>query len=150
MNNLFNTADASGILIRLENLSPIAQSQWGKMNVSQMLAHCNASLDTAIGRHNPERLGFIGRLFGRMLKQKFFSDQPFPKNSTTDKSYIIVSTPDFETAKAKLIKDIHLFTNGGASKCSRHPHAFFGELTPLEWAVMQWKHLDHHLRQFGV
>ncbi|WP_410479057.1 DUF1569 domain-containing protein [Pedobacter psychrodurus] len=35
------------------------------------------------------------------------------------------------------------------AKCTRYPQAFFGPLTPEEWALMQWKHFDHHLRQFG-
>jgi len=29
-------------------------------------------------------------------------------------------------------------------------HAFFGSLTGAEWGVSTYKHLDHHLRQFGA
>ncbi|TCD02126.1 DUF1569 domain-containing protein [Pedobacter frigidisoli] len=150
MNNLFNPADVSGILSRIEKLSPNAQKQWGKMTVNQMLAHCTASLETAMGLHRPERLGFVGRFFGKLMKPKFFSDQPFPKNSTTDKSYIITGNPDFETEKTRVIKQIKQFSDGGPANCTTHPQAFFGALTPEEWALMQWKHFDHHLRQFGA
>ena len=115
-----------------------------------MLAHCNASLETAMGLTFSKRLGPVGRLFGRLLKPTFFSDKPFPKNSTTDKSYIIKGNPDFEKEKAKVMKQIRLFSDGGPDKCTRHAQAFFGELTPQEWAIMQWKHFDHHLRQFGA
>ena len=150
MNNLFHKSDASAIAIRIEKLSPSAKRQWGKMTVNQMLAHCSASLETAMGLHRPKRLGFVGRSFGKLLKPKIFSDKPFPKNGTTDESYIIKGNPDFETGKAKLLQQIQLFSEGGPAQCTTHPHAFFGILTPEEWAVMQWKHFDHHLRQFGV
>jgi Protein of unknown function (DUF1569) len=42
------------------------------------------------------------------------------------------------------------FAKGGAEGCTKHPHNFFGKLTPLEWATGMYKHLDHHLRQFGA
>lgn len=150
MNNLFNPKDAANILMRIENLSAKANRQWGKMNVNQMLAHCNASLDTALGKHNPKSLSFLLRLMGKLLKKSYFGDRPFPKNSSTDKDYIIKGNPDFELEKAKLIQGIKAFSEGGPEKCNKNDHAFFGPLQPIEWAVMQWKHLDHHLRQFGA
>jgi hypothetical protein len=45
---------------------------------------------------------------------------------------------------------IDRFVSGGPSACTNHPHPFFGPLTPAEWAILMYKHLDHHLRQFGV
>jgi len=42
------------------------------------------------------------------------------------------------------------FTAGGLGKCTTHPHCFFGKMTPMEWATLAYKHMDHHLRQFGV
>lgn len=150
MNNLFNPSDAAGILARLEQLNPNAQALWGKMTVNQMLAHCKASLDTAMGLTVSKRVGFILRLLGKLMKPSFFGAKPFPKNSATDPSYIIAGQPDFDTSKTLLIKQVKLFSEGGPSKCTTNIHAFFGQLTPEEWATMQWKHFDHHLRQFGA
>lgn len=150
MNNLFDPADTEGIVLRLKQLKPGAQRQWGKMSVNQMLAHCDASLKTAMGLTFTPRLGLIGRFFGRLMKPAYFSEKPFPKNATTDKTYIIAGQPDFEKERANLIAHINSFFTGGAAQCTTHPQAFFGELTPDEWAIMQWKHLDHHLRQFGA
>ncbi len=150
MNNLFNAGDSAQILSRLEKLSPDATKQWGKMNVSQMLAHCNASLETAMGITSSERVGIVARLFGILLKPTFFGEKPFPKNSATDQTYIITGNPDFEAEKAKVIKQVKQFAEGGPEKCTTNIHAFFGKLTPTEWATMQWKHFDHHLRQFNA
>lgn len=149
MNNLLNRSDIADILVRIENVSPNAQARWGKMNVNQMLAHCNASLETAMGLTYTKRLGIVGRLFGKLMKTSYFSEKPFPKNGATDKSYIIIGNRNFEEEKARVIKQIIAFSEGGPEKCTKHPQAFFGELTAHEWAIMQWKHFDHHLRQFG-
>lgn len=150
MNNLFNQADTFVILSRIEKLSPNAEKQWGKMTVNQMLAHCNVSLETAMGLNFPERVGFVGRIFGALLKPGFFGEKPFPKNSQTDKNYIITDNPNFEAEKAKVLSQIKLFSEGGPAKCTTHIHAFFGKLTAEEYAIMQWKHFDHHLKQFGA
>jgi len=125
MKNLYNEADKNEILNRLENLKVDAVRQWGKMNIVQMLAHLNVSLETPLGKNFPKR-AFIGRLIGKLVKKKFINDQPMPKNLIT------------------------LFYNNGREKCSQHPHSFFGKLTPDEWGILQWKHFDHHLRQFGA
>jgi len=150
MNNLFNPADTEGILTRLEQIKPDAQSQWGKMKVNQMLAHCNASLETAMGLNSPQKLNVFLRLIGKMLKGKFFGEEPFTRNGQTDQSYIIMGNPDFQLEKEKVIAQIRSFSAGGPAKCTRRTHVFFGTLTPEEWAIMQWKHFDHHLRQFGI
>jgi len=125
MKNLYNEADKNEILNRLENLKVDAVREWGKMNIVQMLAHLNVSIETPLGKNFPKRM-FIGRLIGKLMKK------------------------DFEKEKQRAKELITLFYNNGREKCSQHPHSFFGELTPDEWGILQWKHFDHHLRQFGT
>lgn len=149
MNNLFNPSDVSEILNRIEKLTPNSQRQWGKMNVAQMLAHCNISMETAIGKNSISRV-FIGRIIGNLLKPKVLSEKPFGKNSPTDKSYIFPSSLNFKEEQAKVVASIKTFSEGGPTRCTKHPHPFFGNFTPEQWAIFQWKHLDHHLRQFSV
>ncbi|OYU96626.1 MAG: hypothetical protein CFE21_08665 [Bacteroidetes bacterium B1(2017)] len=148
MKNLFNQTDVSEILARLDSLSPSLQNQWGKMNVGQMLAHLNAALETAMGLNAPKRL-FIGRILGPLVKPTYLSEKPFGRNSPTDKFYLFTDAREFEKEKAKTIKLVKQFQEGGADKCTTSPHSFFGKLTPNEWAISQWKHFDHHLRQFN-
>jgi hypothetical protein len=54
--------------------------------------------------------------------------------------------PDSERLRAS----IERFAAGGPGVCTTHPHFFFGRLTPMEWSVLMYQHLDHHLRQFQV
>jgi hypothetical protein len=149
MNNLFNPSNVSKILERIEKLSAGSQRQWGKMNPAQMLSHCNISLETAMGlnRIKPQ---LIGSLIGSLLKPKVLGEKPLGKNSPTDKSYIFPSDVNFEEAKSKIKLSVQKFSQGGPALCTKHPHPFFGKFTPEEWALFQWKHLDHHLRQFGL
>ncbi|WP_407556914.1 DUF1569 domain-containing protein [Winogradskyella sp. 4-2091] len=147
MNNLYNQSDLNSILERLEKLSPNADRKWGKMNIGQMLAHLNVSLETAMGLNFPDRI-FIGRLIGGFMKRRFLNEQPLTKNSPTDHSYVFTDVREFEKEKIKAITLVKAFHKNGPDKCTTHPHSFFGKFTPEEWAILQWKHFDHHLRQF--
>lgn len=149
MNNLYNATDLQGIIDRLEKLTPDAPRQWGKMDVSQMLAHCNASMETGLGLNFPKRM-FIGRILGPVMKRRWLNDQPMEKNSPTDPNYVMTDTKDFEQERARAIKLVKAFHQNGPEGCATHPHPFFGKFSPDDWAILYWKHFDHHLRQFGA
>jgi hypothetical protein len=149
MNNLFNTADVDSILSRLDKLTPDSERKWGKMTVEQMMAHCTAALKVANNEAYPPRI-FIGRILSPFIKKNFFNEKPFPKGTPTDKSFIVKDKRDFNKEKQLLKDQVEKFIEGGEMRVTRHPHSFFGKLTPTEWSIGMWKHLDHHLRQFGV
>lgn len=149
MKSLFNKEDVSEIFLRIEKLTPSTQRQWGKMNISQMLAHCNIALQTAMGKHFVKR-HLIGKLIGSFFKKSAFSDKEWSIGSPTDKSYIFPPDLNFNEQKTKLLNTLNEFHSGGPAKATTRPHAFFGKFTQDEWGVFEWKHLDHHLKQFGV
>ena len=149
MHSLFNRTDAQSILNRLDHLTPKTPGLWGRMTVSQMLAHCAEAMETATGKKNYPRT-LLGRILGPLFKRSYFNNKPFPKNSPTDKHFIILNEPDFAVEKERLRNSICEFADGGGENCTKHPHSFFGKLAPEEWSIAMYKHLDHHLRQFGV
>jgi len=149
MKNLYNKIDVDEILNRVEKLTPNTQRKWGKMSIGQMLAHLNAFIETALDSNCQERM-LIGKIIGRFFKNRYVSKKQFSKNSPTSKNYTFIDQKDFEKEKSKAILLIKQFYENGPEKCTKHPHPFFGKLTPNEWAIVQWKHFDHHLRQFGV
>jgi len=149
MQNLFQTEAVDEILGRIDKLLPESPRLWGKMDVSQMMAHCSAALDMACGRLNPPRI-FIGRLIGPLVKPIYTNEKPFSQNSPTDKKLVIADRRDFAREQEQLRAKIREFHQGGEAKCTRHPHPFFGALTPADWSRGMYKHLDHHLRQFGA
>jgi hypothetical protein len=147
--NLFELSAATEIRNRIERLRPDSQRQWGVMTSAQMLAHCSAWIDMAAGRNHPPR-SFIGRIVGKMAKKSILGEAPVRRNMPTDKSLIQQGDRDFVAEQRRLVDWVDRFWKGGPDKCTTHPHCFFGYLTPLEWAIMGYKHLDHHLKQFGV
>lgn len=149
MKNLFERETTDEVISRIDKLQPATERQWGKMDVAQMLAHCAATIDMASGRLNPPRL-FIGRLLGPLVKPIFTNEKPFSENSPTDKALKIVDQRDFAREREQLKGKLWQFQEGGEAQCTRHPHPFFGPLTPQQWSRGMYKHLDHHLRQFGV
>ena len=144
--NLFDTAVKQDIINRINKLTPGSQRQWGKMDVAQMLAHCQMPLGVAVGKHTLKGSFFI-KLIGPLFKKKLFNDQPFKQNLPTDKSFKMTDPKDFEYEKQSLIQMINDFSE---TTMSGEPHPFFGKLTKEEWSKGTWKHLDHHLMQFGV
>jgi len=147
--NLFQAEDVNEMITRIDSLQPASQRQWGKMDVAQMMAHCSASIDMAAGRLNLPRI-FIGRLLGPLVKPMFTNEKPFSKNSPTDKKLVVADQRNFFHEQEQLKTKLRQLLEGGEAKCTRHPHPFFGELTPQAWSRGMYKHLDHHLRQFGA
>lgn len=148
--NLFEPADADEIRKRLLQLKPDSARQWGKMNPAQMLCHCSIAMEMATGDARPPRM-LIGRILAPLVKGKALKDgEPLRKNTPTMKSLVIKNNPDFAAQRERLSALVNRFAAGGPTGCTTHPHSFFGRLTPQEWAVLMYKHLDHHLRQFGA
>ena len=149
MKNLFEPDATQEVISRIDQLQPTSLRRWGKMDVAQMMAHCSAAMDMASGRINPPRI-LIGRLIGAMVKPIYTNEKPLSKNSPTDKKLIISDQRDFLREQQQLKLKVQQFHEGGETQCTRHPHPFFGALTPQEWSRGMYKHLDHHLRQFGA
>ncbi len=151
MKNLFDAAMADQIQTRLQKLEPQSERRWGKMTPAQMLAHCAVGMQWAVGEVMPEKAPLPTRLLGRLVKPMVFrNDDPLRENSPTAKSLIMSDDRDFGKERERLSGLIDKFAAGGAAGCTKHPHTFFGKLTPEQWAILMYKHLDHHLRQFGV
>ncbi|HLP18239.1 MAG TPA: DUF1569 domain-containing protein [Bacteroidota bacterium] len=149
MKTLFDKSVSGEILGRINCLQPEGKRLWGKMTVPQMLAHCSIAMEMANGSKVPPRT-VLGLLIGRLIKPSVLGEKPLPRNSPTDKTFIISDTREFTREQQRLVQLVKEFAEGGESKCTRHIHAFFGPLTPGEWGILTYKHLDHHLRQFGV
>jgi hypothetical protein len=149
MKNLFEQEATDEVLARIDTLQPACQRHWGKMDVAQMMAHCSAALDMASGRMDLPRI-FIGRVLAPFIKPIYTNEKPFSKNNPTDKKLVVSDQRDFLREQEQLKLKVRQFYEGGESQCTRHPHPFFGALTPQEWSRGMYKHLDHHLRQFGA
>jgi hypothetical protein len=149
MYSLIQPGVASDIMNRMVQLSPDAKPQWGKMNVSQMLAHCQAPLLVALGEKQMKS-NMVGSLFGSMIKKSMLADKPFKKSLPTDPGFIIKDERNFARELHQLQTLLLRFARSGGSIIVAKKHSMFGQMTPDEWGILFWKHFDHHFRQFGV
>lgn len=149
MQTMFERATYDETVRRLDALRPDAERQWGKMSPAQMLEHTARALEMALGKRGGKQ-ALLGRLIGWTVYKDFVGEKPFGKNGPTAPDFIIANEPDFAAAKARvkaLLAELH---EKGEQGCDGHVHSFFGRMSGAHWGVTQYKHLDHHLRQFGA
>ena len=150
MKNLYEPECAGEIKRRISQLRPDSPAQWGKMSSAQALAHCSEGLRWAVGDTIPPRM-LLGGLIGRAIKGKVLGDDaPMRPNSPTAKTLIVSDPRELAAERDRVITLLDRFTTSGPAGCTVQQHSFFGRLTPMEWAILMYKHIDHHLRQFGV
>lgn len=148
MKSIFDIHTTNELIERIETLTPASKSLWGNMNVYQMVNHCTRCEDMYLGKIKVKR-AFIGRIMGRfILKQILKDEKPFSKNSPTSME---LKTPDetgnLEARKTEWINRIKQYQ----TYTHQHlVHSFFGSLTKEQIGYLDYKHIDHHLRQFGV
>ena len=145
--NLFNPEVKQEIINRINSLTPQSPRQWGQMDVAQMLAHTQWPIQVAYGTHTPKGSFFL-RLIGPLFKSKLWDSTPYKQGLPTDPTFIMTGTEhDFEEEKQALLELVNRFSEA-AIVSDRHP--IFGKLTKENWSKATWKHLDHHLKQFGA
>jgi Protein of unknown function (DUF1569) len=150
MKNLFEAVRVEEVKERIAQLQPDSARRWGTMNPAQVLAHCSRGFEMAAGEIRAPR-AMIGRLLGPIIKPMALkNDEPMRKNSPTAKDLLVQDERSFDAERERLCRLIDRFATTGATTCTTYPHSFFGRLTPDEWAILMYKHVDHHLRQFGV
>ena len=149
MESLFNPTDREALSLRLATLEPDATRQGGKMDPAQMLLHCAIGLEAATG-DRPMKQVFLGKLVTPFIRRTVLGERPFRKNVPTDPTFVVSDRRNFEGERTRLATLIDRFVQHGPESAGKYPHAFFGRLSGDEWGRLMYKHLDHHLRQFGV
>lgn len=148
--DIFTTAVAENVIQRINQLTPGTTPQWGKMNVSQMLAHCNVTYELVYDNKHPKPGFFMKLVMKTLAKKAVTSETPFKRNGPTASSFLITNEREFETEKKRLTDHIRKTQQLGTAHFDRKESHSFGVLTIAEWNNMFYKHLDHHLTQFGV
>ncbi|SRX74622.1 DUF1569 domain-containing protein [Aequorivita antarctica] len=146
MKSLFDDQAYSEIKKRLNALNVESKRKWGRMDVGQMLYHCQQPLNISLGKSNIKKQFFP---LAFLFKKSLYNDKPWRQNLPTAKTFKITETKDFDPEKIALEKLIDEFQRK-KNETQWEPHPLFGKFTPQQWGQMQYKHLDHHLKQFGA
>ena len=150
MKNIFDPTVKDEIITRINQLKPDSQPLWGKMSVAQMLAHCNVTYETVYEDKHKKPNPLMKLILKTFVKKIVVSDTPYKRNNPTAPHYIISDSKDFEIEKKRLIDYIIKTQQLGESYFDKKESHSFGLLSVKEWNTMFYKHLDHHLNQFGV
>jgi Protein of unknown function (DUF1569) len=147
MKTMWDRSAAREIRDRVQRLGPECERRWGTMSAQQMVCHLTESLKMALGelRVDAKRLP----IRYPPLKQLVVYVAPFPKNAPTAPELMITATPlPWGDDVATLLTLVDRFTARAAStEWPEHPA--FGRLSRRAWGVLVYRHMDHHLRQFG-
>jgi hypothetical protein len=148
--NIFNRTVADEVIQRINTLSTETQPTWGKMSVDQMIAHCNVTYEMTFENIHKKPNAFIRFILKNLVKSKVVSEKPYGKSGQTAPEFVIKGTKNFEEEKARLIEYINKSQGLGESHFNNKESQSFGILSSVEWNNMFYKHLDHHLSQFGA
>ena len=150
MKSLFDSTTLSEVKDRIETISEGTTPNWGKMNSGQMLKHCQIPFNIINGTQEVKfKVGFLKKMIFSMMKPMMYNDKPWKQSVPTGKEFIIDYDVDFNTEKNNLLNLVDQFHDREDQE-QWDPHPVFGKFKNDQWGKMNFKHLDHHLRQFGV
>lgn len=148
--NIFTATVSNGIMSRINKLSNTTPAQWGKMNATQMLAHCNVTFEFAYEEKHSKPNFFMGFILRNLVKGGLVNEKPNKRNASTAPEFIIKDDRNFDVEKNRLIQYINKTVQLGENHFEGRESMIFGTMTSTEWNNLFYKHLDHHLTQFGV
>lgn len=150
MKNIFDPEVVTELTDRINKLTPDTHPGWGKMSVTQMLAHCNVSYEFVYTDKHPRPTGFMKYILKWLVKDKVVSEKPYKRSTPTAPAFIIKDERNFEVEKKRLIDHLNQTAQLGEAHFDGKESHSFGKLTLTEWNTMFYKHIDYHLTQFGV
>lgn len=146
MATFWNADDRKRLLQRMDRVSPPRVPLWGKMNAEQMVEHVTAQMEMALGDFPVrQRKSWLGRWPMRPLIVHWL---PWPKGSPTAPELIQFTTADWDQVRLHFKQTFERVVQQGPGGAFG-PHPLFGKLSARSWGVLLYRHLDHHLRQFG-
>ncbi len=146
MKSFFDKSVQHELLGRMEKLTSESQPLWGKMNVAQMLAHCVAAMQLPLGEL-PIKKSWLS-VFGPLAKWVITNELAFLKNLPTAKEFKVTDSKEFLEQRKRYLEVFEKLSDKKNVKNFTHP--IFGSMTMKDWDLLMYKHLDHHLKQFGV
>ncbi len=148
--NLLQPEVKEEIISRINKLNPQTQSEWGKMNVNQMLYHTAAGMKIAYGEIKTARKG---KWLSKQMMRFFILKTDFPTPKEKAETFAEINTvtlninpADFNAERNTLIDLVKKFP----AKELYPTSSLLGKMSRDNWARLHYTHLDHHLKQFGV
>lgn len=149
--SLHNPVYFEEIIGRISQLTENSTRKWGRMDVAQMLKHCDLVLQVAVQKVKLPHVNLLFEAIGTITKIEMQAfNNGIPRNMPTFKKLIVNFECDFNEAREGLLKTMKEY-----KVCYTHhnlpdKHSLFGTMTEKDWGFLEYKHLNHHLKQFNV
>jgi hypothetical protein len=147
MKSIWNDADQRALRARVRQLTPQHAAQWGRFTAPQMVIHLCDSMRMAASELPVARKDLPIRY--TPLKQLIIYWLPFRKSTPTAPELLARAPGDFANDRAELDRRIEDAARRGPSALAPE-HPVFGKMNGRLWGALIYRHVDHHLRQFGV
>lgn len=149
--SLHNPIYFEEIINRISQLTENSPKKWGKMEAAQMLRHCNCVLQVPLKKIKLPPLNIAFRAIGILTKKEIqIFNNGIPQNMPTFQKLIVNFDCDFEEERQNLLKTLDEYQNAFANGNLPHHHVLFGKMTEKDWGFLEYKHLNHHLKQFSI
>lgn len=148
MKTIWNSGDRRELLERFSKLTPDRKPLWGKMSCTQMVTHCGEPLRAAMGELTVAAKGPVILRFPP-VRYAVIHWLPVPKSAPTAPEFVPPPGGDWKRAQAALAQTTDRFVKMAEKGGTFVEHPAFGAISHAEWGLLMWKHLDHHLKQFG-
>jgi len=150
MKNIFSEEVTNELVSRIESLKIDTKPHWGKMSVDRMLAHVNVTYEMAFTDKHPKANPFMRFMLKTFVKKGVVDEIPYKKNLRTAPAFVINDSRNFKEEKKRLIEFLKKTQKLGKDHFEGKESPSFGAMSSQEWNNLFYKHLDHHLTQFGV
>jgi len=150
--SLLDAGTRAGVEVRVRRLRPDSRRQWGRMTAHQAICHMSDAFRMALNERPSAPVA--GRLKPLIRFVALRLPMRWPRGrirTVPEAEQGTGGTPpiDFERDRAELLALIARFgTAAAGDRCPTHP--VFGPMTVDLWGIWGYRHMDHHLRQFGV
>lgn len=116
-----------------------------------MLKHCDLVLQVALEKLELPRINLLFGAIGICTKiEMYVFNNGIPRNMPTFQKLIVNFECDFDESKTNLLKTLEEFREACHKNRLPEHHRLFGKMTEKDWTFLEYKHLDHHLKQFNV
>lgn len=149
--SLHNPVDFEEIRQRILHLTEDSSPKWGKMNAAQMMKHCNLVLQVPLKNIDLPSVNIIFGAIGIMAKIEMqLFNNGIPRNMPTFQKLIVNFECDFSKTQHELLETLDAYWKAFEHKNLPDRHELFGEMTEKDWGFLEYKHLNHHFKQFNI
>jgi hypothetical protein len=147
MKTIFDDEARAALMARLARVTMESRPRWGKMNAEQMLAHLVEAMRMALGEFPTRPKRMVTRF--PPFRQLFVYWLPWPKGAPTARELLPSDRRSLDDSRREIVRLVQTISER-APATGWPDHPAFGKLSRRGWGVLGWRHIDHHLRQFGL